>query len=229
MSSSIGYDWQEELDNFFVAEGLPAALVAAKPNLFSSVASCLDTLRQQYPYVNDVTSDEMVKAIRQALTRDGRFPLTLLVLDEIQQYIGGDSQRSFDVQEAVEACARVSAPACCLSAPGRRPSPARRSLQRLAGRFTIRIELSDADVDAVIRQVILAKQASRNSRHRERHDGQPGRDLAPAWPARRSAIARTISPALRRITRSCRCAAASGSKACACLTRPAPTASCATN
>lgn len=31
------------------------------------------------------------------------------------------------------------------------------NLKRLEGRFTVRIELSDADVDAVIRQVILAK------------------------------------------------------------------------
>ena len=36
----------------------------------------------------------MIKAIRQALTKNGNFPLTLLVLDEVQQYIGEDSQRS---------------------------------------------------------------------------------------------------------------------------------------
>ena len=31
------------------------------------------------------------------------------------------------------------------------------NLKKLEGRFTVRVELSDADVDAVIRQVILAK------------------------------------------------------------------------
>ncbi|MCB0043593.1 MAG: hypothetical protein KDE23_28090, partial [Caldilinea sp.] len=31
------------------------------------------------------------------------------------------------------------------------------NLQRLQGRFTVRVELSDADVDAVIRKVVLAK------------------------------------------------------------------------
>ncbi|MFO7633592.1 MAG: hypothetical protein R6W76_13700, partial [Caldilinea sp.] len=101
-----GYDWQEELDNFYVAEGLPAALVAARPHLFASPAACLETLRNQYPHVTDVTSDEMVKAIRQALSRDGKFPLTLLVLDEVQQFIGNDPQRANEVQEAVEACCK---------------------------------------------------------------------------------------------------------------------------
>ncbi len=152
-----GYNWQEELDNFFVAEGLPAALIDAKPNLFSSVAGCLDTLRQQYPFVTDITSAEMVKAIRQALTREGRFPLTLLVLDEIQQFIGGDSRRSSDVQEAVEACKNIG-PHLLFVGSGQTAVMGTPLLQRLAGRFTIRIELSDADVDTVIRQVVLAKQ-----------------------------------------------------------------------
>jgi len=40
-----GYDWQEELDNFYVAEGLHDALVKLKPNLFSSPASCVETLK----------------------------------------------------------------------------------------------------------------------------------------------------------------------------------------
>ena len=33
-----GFDWNEELDNFYVAEGLHEALVKAKPNLFTSPA-----------------------------------------------------------------------------------------------------------------------------------------------------------------------------------------------
>lgn len=101
-----GCDWNEELDNFYVAEGLHQALVQVKPNAFSSPTACVDKLNNLYPYVQDVSSNEMVKAIRQALTRDGKFPLTLIVLDEVQQFIGEDSQRSMDVQEAVEACCK---------------------------------------------------------------------------------------------------------------------------
>jgi hypothetical protein len=61
-----GFDWIEELDNFYVAEGLHEALVQAKPKLFSSPVSCVETLNNLYPYVQDVSSDDMLKAIRQA-------------------------------------------------------------------------------------------------------------------------------------------------------------------
>ena len=152
-----GFDWDEELDNFYVAEGLHDALVQAKPKLFSSPASCVETLNNLYPHVEDVSSDEMLKAIRQALTKDGKFPLTLVALDEVQQYIGEDSQRSMDVQEAVEACCKNIGGKLLFIGTGQTAVTGTSNLKKLEARFTIRVELSDADVDAVIRQVILAK------------------------------------------------------------------------
>lgn len=154
---SNGFDWGEELDNFYVAEGLHAALVATKPELFTSAASCVDTLNNLYPYVNDISSDEMVKAMRHALMRNGKFPLTLIVLDEIQQFIGGDGERSINVQEAVEACCKNIGSKLLFVGTGQTAITGTTNLKKLEGRFTIRIELSDADVDAVIRQVVLAK------------------------------------------------------------------------
>lgn len=154
---SNGYDWQEELDNFYVAEGLHEALVQAKPALFSSPASCVETLNNLYPFVQDISSDDMLKAIRQALTKDGKFPLTLIVLDEVQQFIGEDSQRSIAVQEAVEACCKNFGGKLLFIGTGQTAVTGTSNLKKLEGRFTIRVELSDADVDAVIRQVILAK------------------------------------------------------------------------
>jgi hypothetical protein len=154
-----GFDWEEELDNFYVAEGLHSALAAAKPGLFPSPAACVQTLNNLYPYVQDVSIDDMVKAIRMALTREGKFPLTLIVLDEVQQYIGGDPQRSLDVQETVEACCKNIGSKLLFIGTGQTAVTGTSNLKRLEGRFTIRIELSDADVDAVIRKVILAKKA----------------------------------------------------------------------
>ena len=152
-----GLDWDEELDNFHVAEGLRSALVSVKPGLFMSTASCGDALVQQYPNEKDVSNEDMLKAIRQALTRDGKFPLTLVVLDEVQQYIGEDSQRSIDVQEVVEACCKNVGAKILFIGTGQTAVTGTSNLKKLEGRFTVRVELSDADVDAVIRQVILAK------------------------------------------------------------------------
>lgn len=152
-----GLDWDEELDNFYVAEGLHEALYKAKPNLFASPASCVETLNNLYPYVQDVSSSDMLKAIRQALTRDDKFPLTLVVLDEVQQYIGEDTQRSIDVQEVVEACCKNIGAKMLFIGTGQTAVTGTSNLKKLEGRFTVRVELSDADVDAVIRKVILAK------------------------------------------------------------------------
>jgi hypothetical protein len=152
-----GDDWQEELDNFYVAESLHESLVKTKPNLFNSVDACAQTLAQLYPNVNDVSSEEMLKAIRQAVSQDGNLPLILIVIDEVQQYIGMDGQRSIAVQEAVEACSKGLGSRMMFVGTGQTAITGTANLARLQGRFTVRVELSDADVDAVIRQVILAK------------------------------------------------------------------------
>jgi len=160
---SNGYNWEEELDNFYVAEGLHKALVNAKPQLFTSPGVCLDTLNNLYPHVNDVSSDEMLKAINQTLTREGKLPLTLIVLDEVQQYIGEDSQRSMDVQEVVEACCKKFGGKLLFIGTGQTAITGTSNLKKLEGRFTVRVELSDNDVDAVIRKVILAKKPEAKS------------------------------------------------------------------
>lgn len=152
-----GDDWQEELDNFYVAESLHEALVKAKPKTFSSVEVCAETLGNLFPPTSDISSDDMLKAIRQALSEEGKLPLTLVVLDEVQQYIGTDGQRSIEVQEAVEACCKGLGSRLMFIGTGQTAITGTSNLARLQGRFTSRIELSDADVDAVIRQVLLAK------------------------------------------------------------------------
>ncbi|MBM3273375.1 BREX system P-loop protein BrxC, partial [Candidatus Kaiserbacteria bacterium] len=152
-----GGDWNEEISDPNVAEGIYAALCAIKPNLFSANSAVTEVLPQLFPIENDVSSGDMLKAIRQALTRDGKFPLTLVVLDEVQQYIGEDSQRSIDVQEVVEACCKNIGAKMLFIGTGQTAVTGTSNLKKLEGRFTVRVELSDADVDAVIRKVILAK------------------------------------------------------------------------
>ena len=152
-----GSDWDEELDNFYVAEDLHDALVEAKPKLFSSPTSCVETLNNLYPHVEDISSDDMLKAIRQALMKKGKFPLTLVALDEVQQYIGENSQRSLAVQEAVEACCKNIGGKLLFIGTGQTAVTGTSNLKKLEGRFTIRVELTDADVDAVVRKVILDK------------------------------------------------------------------------
>ncbi|MDA3895902.1 MAG: BREX system P-loop protein BrxC [Desulfobacteraceae bacterium] len=155
-----GYNWQTEIDNFHVAEGLYEALCVVKPKVFSRDNSAVEIMTRLYPNVSDISNDEMIKSIRDALTRDGKFPLSLIALDEVQQYIGeGDPERSNAVQEVVEACCKQIGGKLLFVGTGQTAVTGTRNLKKLEGRFTVRIELSDTDVDTVIRKVVLAKTA----------------------------------------------------------------------
>lgn len=154
-----GYNWDVEIDNIYVAMGLHEALMHVKPTLFHTEAACVETVNNLFPYRQDISSDEMLKTIRTALTHDGKFPLSLIVLDEVQQYIGEDSQKSIDVQEVVESCSKSFKGKLLFIGTGQTAITGTSNLKKLEGRFTVRVELSDTDVDAVVRQVILAKKA----------------------------------------------------------------------
>lgn len=178
---SKGYDWNEELDNLYVAEGLHESLSEVKPNLFPTPESCVETLNNRFPNKLDVTSDEMIKSMKDALSNDGHMPLTLVVLDEVEQYIGDSTQRAMDVQEVVEACSKQIGSKLLFIGTGQTAVTGTALLKKLEGRFTVRIELSDTDVDAVVRKVILAKKPDKVQEIRkimERNIGEISRHLS---------------------------------------------------
>ena len=62
-----------------------------------------DLLKTQFPpMTKDITDDEMLDVMGDVLrlqtTTDGKLPLTLVVLDEMQQYIGDDNDKAIAVQ-----------------------------------------------------------------------------------------------------------------------------------
>lgn len=155
-----GCTWDEELDNFYVSDVLAEALMTVKPGMFDDVAACLETIRMQYPTVTDISNDDMITTLKQALTKNGKFPLTLIALDELQQYILDDPQRSLGVQDTVEQCCKSIGSQLMFVGTGQSALVGTDNLKRLEGRFTVRFDLSDADVDTVVRRVVLAKKPS---------------------------------------------------------------------
>ena len=152
-----GANWEEELDNFYVAEDLYNVLTEVQPMVYSKANVASDILPRVFPTVKDVGTDDMIKAINSSIAVNDQMPLTLIVLDEVQQYIGQVSQRSLDVQEVVESCSKGLGSRLLFVGTGQTAITGTSHLKKLEGRFTVRVELSDADVDSVIREVILAK------------------------------------------------------------------------
>ena len=155
-----------ELNNMYVSPYLAEALLKldAASVFTGSPGEVSKTLQAQYPpNVKDIGDEELLDTFEDVLKLqsnvDGRLPLTLVVLDEMQQYIGEDNSRALIVQNIVEGCSARFESQVMFVATGQSALTANPTLQKLTDRFTVQVPLSDTDVEAVVRQVILQKKA----------------------------------------------------------------------
>ena len=157
---AAGRSLAAELPHMYVSGHLAKALLKVRPDLAHTEVDVRKLLKEQFPQVTDVTSDQMITAIEAALARDGKFPLTLVVLDEVQQYIGVDAEKAFQVQEVTETLSKHFDGRLLFVGTGQSALSGMPNLQRLMGRFPVQIMLGDWDVENVTRQIILAKKPS---------------------------------------------------------------------
>ena len=180
---AAGRDFDRELNNLYVSGPLARAILARDSKFAADEADARKQLRAQFPpQLTDITTEDFLRTAKDALKlagRDGRLPCTLLVLDEAQQYIGDSNERSVFVMEVAEAVSKqfdcqvivVAAGQSALDAP---------LLQKLMDRFTIRVPLSDAEVETVTRKVLLQKKPSAITDVRkllDTHAGEVSRQL----------------------------------------------------
>ena len=167
-------DFRRELSDLYVSPPIARALLAADPNFAGNERDARAALRAQFSRPSDITTDEFADALRDTLAPGGEMPGTVIVLDEVQQYIGGDTSRSHVVQEVVEACSKRFGDRLLFVGTGQTALSGTPALQRLQGRFTVNVELSDHDVETVIRRVVLAKRTDRENYIRSTLDASVG-------------------------------------------------------
>lgn len=158
-----GENFREELDYMWVSRTLAEALLEADPDFADSHSDVRSHLKNEFPRVDDVSDEQMVKGIRHAIAPHGKFPCTLVVLDEVGQYIDEDSGRCHEVQLATEVCTKRFGSKLLFVATGQSALTGARELPKLQGRFPLSIELSDTDVEKVTREVVLAKDPAKQS------------------------------------------------------------------
>ena len=181
---TAGKQWPSELNNLYVSKLIANALLACDSGFAATEAEARNTLKAQFPpRATDMTTAEFLAAIKRVLTlngRDGRTPCTILVLDEVQQYIGDSNDRSTLVTEVTEALSKQLDSHVLVVASGQSALTATPKLQKLTDRYTIRVQLSDQDVEAVIRKVLLQKKPASISEVKgflEKHGGEVSRQL----------------------------------------------------
>ena len=154
---SAGKDPANELGKFYTSKALHEAYLASYPHL-GGTANVSQALRAQYPpKVDEISIDEMLATLRRAIARNGQLPCTVVVLDEVQQFINNNPDIAHDVQEVVEALSKELDGRVLVVGTGQSALTDTPSLQRLMGRFTTKVHLKDNDVEKVVRTVVLQK------------------------------------------------------------------------
>jgi hypothetical protein len=176
-----GGDFERELANLYVSDFIANSLIAARPGFADKASDARLLLQKQFPSVSDVSIDDMIDRIRQALLRKKKLPLTVILLDEVQQYIGDTLARSKGVQDLQEQCCSRLGANILFVATGQNALTGVPLLQKLTGRFPIKVELQDTDVEKVTREVLLKKKPSAEAGLKsllESHSGEIERHLS---------------------------------------------------
>ncbi len=179
---AAGKEWLNEIESLYVSPLLARAVVNAMPKFAVSEGDARKAFSAQFAALkSDIDSRRFIKVIRNALGASGKLPMAVIVLDEIQQYIGDSSQRAADVTEAIEALyTQLDSRVLIIGAGQSALSTNTPTLVRLRDRFNLTVQLSDSDVEAVTRKVVLAKKPAHEAAIRsmiESHSGELGRHL----------------------------------------------------
>jgi hypothetical protein len=157
-----GCDLLEEVVNLNYSVPLAEALLSAESK-YGTVANVQEAIRTGFPEITSPTITQTLDFIKQVFGEKGNIPCTLLVVDEVQQFIAEKIQRAMDLQEIAEHCCTKLNQRLLLVGTGQSALNTTPSLQRLQARFAVRVQLSDADVESVIRKTVLRKKPEHES------------------------------------------------------------------
>lgn len=155
----------EVSNNLFVSPVIREALLEVMPDFAQSPTEAGNHISANFKFT-DVSTDMVVATIERVLKHIARCskygeqatpPLTLLVIDELQQYIGDDVQMLHDMQDLIERLTKQFRGRLLVMAAGQSALTANEMLARFQDRFTVQVQLQSRDVETVVRQVVLRK------------------------------------------------------------------------
>jgi len=160
---SKGKDFFKEVENLFVSSILSKSLLEILPEFAENEIKAKELLREQFPRVNTIGRQDLIKTMKEEIfpmIYGEKIPCTLVVLDEVQQFIGSENERATSMQFLAEDLCSHFDSRLVLVATGQNALTDTPLLQKLMARFRIPIQLSDTDIQKVIRKTILDKKPS---------------------------------------------------------------------
>jgi hypothetical protein len=172
-----GKSFKKEIENLFVSTSLAKAVLESKPEMANDEAKLLELFREQFARTDVIGREDFVKTIRDEilpLSFGNRIPCTIIVLDEVQQFIGTDAKLAHDVQLLAEDLTSRFKSKFLLVGTGQNALTDTPNLQRLTARFRVPIQLTNTDIQTVIRKTILDKKPSAVSILNKKLDASSG-------------------------------------------------------
>lgn len=159
---SEGKNFKKEYENLFVSTLIAKGILQLKPGFADSEAQVRDYLRLNFNRVETISRDQLLSTIKDEvlpLFYDD-IPCTIIVLDEVQQFIGSDGNKTIEVQNLAQDISNNFGGKFLLVATGQNALSDTPYLQPLNDRFSVKVMLSDQDVETVTRKTVLEKKPS---------------------------------------------------------------------
>lgn len=176
--AQAGRTIERELNDLYVSPYLAEAILAGRPEQAADAFALQDQLSAQFrdeaPPTEAALFDHLRAVLEHVSGTPGTIPFTLIVLDEVQQYINEDGTKTLAIQNLVEGCSSRFDSRVLVVATGQSELLAAPVLQKLTDRFTVQVQLKDQDVDDVVRQVVLRKSAAHVAELRASLDASAG-------------------------------------------------------
>jgi len=158
-----GKDFKKEYENLFVSSAIAKALLILKPEFAENEAKVKENFKANFKRIESINREQLIGTIKTEilpLFYGDKIPFTIVVLDEVQQFIGSDGDKSIDLQNlAQDICSNFDGK-FLLIGTGQNALSETSLLQRLQDRFTVKVSLSDTDVETVTRKTVLEKKPS---------------------------------------------------------------------
>jgi hypothetical protein len=160
-----GTDWQDERDAYaFNRDTVLEALSEALGQTQASLEKWIDNAEENFP----LTVENFARWTKEYLDSCGPDHRIIFLVDEIGQFIGGDTHLMLNLQTIVEELGTVCNGRAWVVVTSQEDIDAvlgevktsRLDFSKIQGRFVTRLSLSSANVDEVIQQRLLAKEAA---------------------------------------------------------------------
>jgi hypothetical protein len=158
-----GKDFKKEYENLFVSSTLARCLLQLRPEFAENEAKVKENFKANFKRVDTISREQLIDTIKhEALPMfyGNKIPCTVIVLDEVQQFIGTDGNKTIDIQNLAQELSSGFDGKFLLVATGQNALAETPYLQPLQDRFTVKVSLSDTDVETVTRKTVLQKKPS---------------------------------------------------------------------